>query len=204
MTGNDGEGGQGSIKEQKMLTFPKKLRLHVGDHPGMSLVIAPFDGRNYLSWSRSIKLALGAKHKLDFIDGTCKKPEKGKDEMEQWERVDCMSRFGGNNGPMLYEIQRKIASLTQGDMSISGYYTKLKKLWDELAHFTTLPQCSCGSSKAIAELNASSKLLQVFMGLGDSYDHCEEPNTVNGSPTFKWKGLFDDLDERRSRDRPGK
>ncbi|KAL0334110.1 UNVERIFIED_CONTAM: hypothetical protein Sangu_1567200 [Sesamum angustifolium] len=70
---------------------------------------------------------------------------------------------------MLYEIQREIAS--QGDMSISGYYNKLKKLWNELAHFTTLPQCSGGSSKAIAELNDLSQLMQFLMGLGDSYDH---------------------------------
>ncbi|KAL0445015.1 UNVERIFIED_CONTAM: Retrovirus-related Pol polyprotein from transposon RE1 [Sesamum latifolium] len=84
---------------------------------------------------------------------------------------ELKARFGEGNSPMLYEIQREIASLTQGEMTISGYYTKLKKLWDELAHFTTLPKCSCGASKALSDLNASNHLMQFLMGLGDVYDH---------------------------------
>ncbi|KAL0320386.1 UNVERIFIED_CONTAM: hypothetical protein Sradi_5300100 [Sesamum radiatum] len=202
MSGKNTESGEGSTGESKILGLPERRKLLTGDHPGMSLVSAPLDGRNYLSWSRSIKLALGAKQKLGFIDGTCQKLTKNKDEIEQWERVDCMvvswllnsiskeiaeaflfatsaqvlwpeleSRFGDSNGPMMYESQREIASITQGDLSISAYYTKLKKLWDELAHFTTLPQCSCGASKALADLSASSQLMQFLMGLGDAYDH---------------------------------
>ncbi|KAL0301907.1 UNVERIFIED_CONTAM: hypothetical protein Sradi_6467500 [Sesamum radiatum] len=154
------------------------------------------------SWSRSIKLALGAKQKLGFIDGTGQRLTKNKNEIEQWERVDCMvfswllnslskeipeaflyatstqdlwqeleSRFGDSNGPMLYEIQREIESLSQGDMSISAYYTTVKKLSDELAHFTTLPERSCGASKALADVNTSNQLMQFLMGLGDAYDH---------------------------------
>ncbi|KAL0392919.1 UNVERIFIED_CONTAM: hypothetical protein Sradi_2514700 [Sesamum radiatum] len=31
-------------------------------------------GKNFLAWSRAAKRALGAKMKLGFITGTCKKP----------------------------------------------------------------------------------------------------------------------------------
>ncbi|KAL0285523.1 UNVERIFIED_CONTAM: hypothetical protein Sangu_2774900 [Sesamum angustifolium] len=136
-----------------------------------------------------------------FIDGSSQRLTKNKDEIEQWRGLtvwyflgysplsqkrspklsyatstqdlwqELESRFRDSNGPMLYEIQREIAPLSQGDMSISAYYTKLKKLWDELAHFTTLPECSSGASKALADLNTSNQLMQFLMGLGDAYDH---------------------------------
>ncbi|KAL0350086.1 UNVERIFIED_CONTAM: hypothetical protein Sradi_4157800 [Sesamum radiatum] len=70
--------------------LPERLNLHTGDHPGMSLVSTLLDGRNYLPWSRSVILALGAKQTLGFVDGTCEKPLGNKDEIEQWERVDCV------------------------------------------------------------------------------------------------------------------
>ncbi|KAL2934399.1 DNA-directed RNA polymerase subunit beta [Bienertia sinuspersici] len=33
-----------------------------------------FDGNNFIPWSRSVKLALGAKNKIGFIDGKIEKP----------------------------------------------------------------------------------------------------------------------------------
>ncbi|KAL2240188.1 UNVERIFIED_CONTAM: hypothetical protein Sindi_0660000 [Sesamum indicum] len=180
------------------MQWPEKLKLHGGEHPGTSLVSVPLDGSNFLTWSRSIKLALKAKQKLGFVDGTYPKPEENKVEMEQWERVDCMkvswllnsitkdiaeaflytssaqdlweqleARFGESNEPMLYDIQKKI---TQGDMTISTYFTKMKKLWDELAYLDPLPKCSCGATKALADKNTSSQLIQFLMGLEESYD----------------------------------
>ncbi|KAL0419089.1 UNVERIFIED_CONTAM: hypothetical protein Sradi_1322400 [Sesamum radiatum] len=68
-----------------------------------------------------------------------------------WEEL--ATRFGESNGPMLYDIQKQIASLVQVDMSISTYFTKLKKLWDELAHLSPLPKCSCGLSKEMEDMN---------------------------------------------------
>ena len=51
------------------------VMLHNSDHPGMTLVFAPLIGSNYLSWSQFVKIALGAKTKLSFIDGTTTPPE---------------------------------------------------------------------------------------------------------------------------------
>ncbi|KAL0303352.1 UNVERIFIED_CONTAM: Retrovirus-related Pol polyprotein from transposon RE1 [Sesamum radiatum] len=56
-------------------------------------------------------------------------------------------------------------------MTISTYFTKLKKLWDELAHLNPLQTCSCGSTKKLADTNSSSQLIQFLMGLEDNYDH---------------------------------
>ena len=34
--------------------------------------------------------------------------------------------------PAIYQIQKSLASLSQGTMTVSSYFTKLKGLWDEL------------------------------------------------------------------------
>ena len=49
-------------------TNDEAFTLHSSDHPGMTLVLAPWNGDNYLSLSRSVKIVLGAKHKLNFVD----------------------------------------------------------------------------------------------------------------------------------------
>ncbi|KAL2249819.1 UNVERIFIED_CONTAM: hypothetical protein Sindi_2455600, partial [Sesamum indicum] len=50
------------------------LKSQGNDQPRMNFVSAPLNGNNYLSWARSIKIALGAKQKLGFIDGSYQKP----------------------------------------------------------------------------------------------------------------------------------
>ncbi|KAL0416676.1 UNVERIFIED_CONTAM: hypothetical protein Slati_3499500 [Sesamum latifolium] len=45
-------------------------------------------------------------------------------------------------------------------MSTSAYFTKLTKLWDELALLTTLPKCSCGSSPFDGPSTTIGKLIQ--------------------------------------------
>ncbi|KAJ0024487.1 hypothetical protein Pint_09321 [Pistacia integerrima] len=158
--------------------------------------------KNYLSWSRSMKLALGAKVKLGFINGKCKMPDESAPEFDQWRRVDCMvtswilnsisreiveaflyttsakdlwkeleKRFDECNGPLLYQIQRDISSISQGNMPVVQYYTKLKKLWDELTCLMPIPQCSCGAAKSVAEITSFNRLMQFLMGLNDSFDH---------------------------------
>ncbi|KAL0329157.1 UNVERIFIED_CONTAM: hypothetical protein Sradi_4902400 [Sesamum radiatum] len=66
------------------------LCLQRGDHPGMSLMLVPQDGNNYLTWSMAVRLVLGAKLKLGFIDGKCERPTANSDNFEQWQRVEYM------------------------------------------------------------------------------------------------------------------
>jgi hypothetical protein len=50
------------------------LFLHSGDNLGIILVPQPLIGENYSRWSRSMLIALSAKNKLCFIDGSLSKP----------------------------------------------------------------------------------------------------------------------------------
>ncbi|KAK4391421.1 hypothetical protein Sango_1919900 [Sesamum angolense] len=56
----------------------------------MGLVSVPLDGTNYLSWSRAVRMALGAKQKLGFINGKCIKPAADTEGLELWQRADYM------------------------------------------------------------------------------------------------------------------
>ncbi|XP_011079193.1 uncharacterized protein LOC105162772 [Sesamum indicum] len=85
--------------------------------------------------------------------------------------VELEARFGESNGPLVYQIQRKIASISQKNDTVATYFTRLKKLWDELNTLDPLPVCSCDASKKMSEKNASYQLIQFLMGLNDIYDH---------------------------------
>nr|GEV34771.1 Gag-Pol polyprotein [Tanacetum cinerariifolium] len=74
-----------------------------------------------LSEDRTIKMALGSKLKLGFIDGSSPKPAK---ELEE--------RYGQSNGPLIYHVERELSKVTQGNSIFAAYFNKLKKFQDEL------------------------------------------------------------------------
>ncbi|KAL0315463.1 UNVERIFIED_CONTAM: hypothetical protein Sradi_5424500 [Sesamum radiatum] len=47
-------------------------------------------------------------------------------------RLELEARFGKSNNLMIYQLEREIGKVALGNVSITEYYTKLKKLWDEL------------------------------------------------------------------------
>ncbi|XP_048496228.1 uncharacterized protein LOC125495523 [Beta vulgaris subsp. vulgaris] len=61
-----------------------------GDHPEQQLGSHKFNGDNFLSWNRVIRMALGAKNKLCFVDGSCKRPATNDPDLQKWIRNDYM------------------------------------------------------------------------------------------------------------------
>ena len=54
-------------------------------------------------------------------------------------------------------------------MSVAGYFTKMKGLWDELGSYNDSPSCSCGAMKKHHEKEERNALMQFLMGLNESY-----------------------------------
>jgi len=79
---------------------------------------------------------------------------------EVWE--DLRDRFSQSNAPRIFQIERDIACLAQEQMTVAAYYTRLKKLWDELGSYNDTV-CSCGAD------HKRRKLMQFLMGLNESY-----------------------------------
>ncbi|KAL0345271.1 UNVERIFIED_CONTAM: Retrovirus-related Pol polyprotein from transposon RE1 [Sesamum radiatum] len=87
---------------------------------------------------------------------------------ELWLEIEA--RYGVSNGPLVYQLQREIASASQGTLSVSAYFAKLKKLWDELGCLRKTPSCSCGALKELAEMKETDHLMQFLMGLNDTFE----------------------------------
>ncbi|GKA26732.1 hypothetical protein Tco_0712841 [Tanacetum coccineum] len=66
------------------------LYLSSSDHSGMILTNTPFNGCNFHEWNRNVRMALGAKLKLQFIDGSCPKPDVEDADLQRWIRCDYM------------------------------------------------------------------------------------------------------------------
>jgi hypothetical protein len=66
------------------------LYLHHSDHPGVVLASQSLNGENYQIWNRAIIMALSAKNKLGFIDGTISQPETSSEDFLQWNRCNNM------------------------------------------------------------------------------------------------------------------
>ncbi|XP_073121310.1 uncharacterized protein [Henckelia pumila] len=82
-----------------------------------------------------------------------------------WE--DFKDQFSQKNAPAIYQIQKSLASLSQGTMTVSVYFTKLKSLWDELD--TYRPIFACNQMKEHMEQREEDRMMQFLMGLNDTY-----------------------------------
>lgn len=147
--------------------------IHPSDNPGMILVSQPLTVDNYNSWSRSMIMALNAKNKFMFIDGSLPKPD-GQDPhlLACWIRnnsivsswilnsvskdmvatllycpsaaaiwTNLRNRFAQQNGPKIYKLLKELSNVSQGDLSVHGYFTKHKTIWEEISDFR--PVCNC-------------------------------------------------------------
>lgn len=54
-------------------------------------------------------------------------------------------------------------------MTVVAYYTKMKGLWDELATYSTIPNCTCGAAKKFVIESEIEKVYQFLMGIDDNF-----------------------------------
>lgn len=66
-----------------------------------------------------------------------------------WKDLDDI--FGRLNGAKLYHLQKSISDLSQGSGDLAIYFTKLKKLWDELNSLSSIPTCTYGSTQQVQD-----------------------------------------------------
>ena len=179
--------------------------LQPSDHPRLQLINLKLTGQNFQRWSKSVRIALRTKGKLDSLDESCAKPAENSSQFNQWIRCDSMDlswplnsmmpelaeaflyvdssrelwlklteTFGDSNGPLLYQLEKEISELYQGNDSVAVYYTKLKKLWEDLSDFSEVPECKCATTceamKKILTNEQRQKLMHFLMHLNDEYE----------------------------------
>ena len=60
------------------------------DNPGLSIISETLDGTNYDNWSIAMNIALDAKNKLAFVDGTLERPAESHPNYRIWSRCNSM------------------------------------------------------------------------------------------------------------------
>ncbi|XP_009768823.2 uncharacterized protein [Nicotiana sylvestris] len=84
-----------------------------------------------------------------------------------WEEL--AERFNKVDGSRTFNLHKEIATLAQGTLSISVYYSRLKDLWEEFESLVPAPGCDCAKSREFMIYLQKLKLYQFLMGLNDSY-----------------------------------
>lgn len=82
---------------------------------------------------------------------------------------ELRERYSQSNGTLIYQVQKKLYSINQGSEDFSSYFTKIKKIWDELKMIQEVPACTCESAALFNKFMEEQRLIQLLMGLNDSY-----------------------------------
>lgn len=76
--GKDGKKGETSL----LNPYKDPLFISVNENGLNSLGSIIFDGTNFISWSKSIRIALGTKNKFGFLERKHPKPTKNDEEIQ--------------------------------------------------------------------------------------------------------------------------
>ncbi|XP_073029634.1 uncharacterized protein [Primulina eburnea] len=82
---------------------------------------------------------------------------------------DLKVQYDKVDGSRIFALHREIGRFTQANNTVSGYYCKMKQLWDEYSSLVVLPSCECDTARQYIAHDQQQKLLQFLMGLNDSY-----------------------------------
>jgi hypothetical protein len=96
--------------------------LHHADSPGTVLVSQQLNGDNFVTWKRSMDMALVAKNKFGFVDGSLPKPPVGDPNLRSWVRCNNMVLSW-----LLNSVSREIANSVLFLNTASAVWTDLNE-----------------------------------------------------------------------------
>ncbi|XP_074296720.1 uncharacterized protein LOC141627262 [Silene latifolia] len=83
---------------------------------------------------------------------------------EIWKELQ--ERYASENAPRVHQLKGDLNDCKQEkNQSVVEYYTKLKSIWDELANYSRVPECTCGAAAALTKEREEEKVHQFLMGL---------------------------------------
>ncbi|KAK9685048.1 hypothetical protein RND81_10G251600 [Saponaria officinalis] len=144
-------------------TFDDPLFLSTSDQPMLQLVGYHFDGTNFMQWKRDIYLALIAKNKEGFVDGSVKCPAKTDKYYHQWIRCDLMV------------MKWILNSMSKPIKDTLVYVSNSKELWTE-----TLDRY--GQSNSV-------EIYQLKKDLGDISQHNDSLVTYFSKLKRTWENI---------------
>ncbi|XP_019260307.1 PREDICTED: uncharacterized protein LOC109238329 [Nicotiana attenuata] len=121
----------------------------------------------------------------DFVDFKCLAKEIAdsveyvSNSVNLWRELE--DRYDQTNGAKHYQIQKETNDVSQGVPDITGYYTKMKKLWEELTNLSAKSlyscQCTCGAKENMHKAEQDRRSDTIFMGLNESTQGTQNYNS---------------------------
>ncbi|XP_075104693.1 uncharacterized protein LOC142178841 [Nicotiana tabacum] len=139
-----------------MIDASHPFYIHPSDSPGMVLVSSIFYGKSYGGWRREIVIALSAKKKIGFIDGSIIEPDMDSPSLKSWNRCNDMV------------ISWILNSLSK-EIAWSVLYSKTtKQILTTCVHCNC--DCSCGGKAKTLKSLQDGRLIQFLKGPNETYD----------------------------------
>ena len=146
------------------------LYMHNADHPGLQLISLCLDGSNYDDWNAAMRIALDAKNKIGFTDGSLTRPEISDPSFRLWSRCNSMVKSWILNS-VSQQIYRSILRLNDA-----------ADIWKDLHgrfHMTNLPR-TFNLTQEIQDLRQGSMSLSEYYTklktLWDNLESSDEPD----------------------------
>ncbi|XP_070011051.1 uncharacterized protein [Nicotiana sylvestris] len=162
------------MAEKTKMDYTHPLFLQPSDTPGLVLIPIQLTGsENYGLWSRSMRLALKAKCKLGFINGTCIKASFEANLHEKWETCNAIVHSW-----IMNSVSKDLLSGIIYALDAHAVWEDLKEhfdkeLWAEYDVLVPSPNCGCVKSKEYIEHLHQQILMQLLDGLNDTYDQAK-------------------------------
>ncbi|GAU24572.1 hypothetical protein TSUD_149130 [Trifolium subterraneum] len=150
--------------------------VHPIDGPSSVTVTPLLTGSNYHSWSRSMRRALGAKMKLDFVDGSLPPPPDAFDpSFRTWNRCNQLvsSWILNSVSEAIAQSRSSWKTLWISGMIFANVFHKL--LWEELELYLPIPtctcrvRCSCEAMRAARHNHVVLHTIRFLTGLNENF-----------------------------------
>ncbi|XP_074300103.1 uncharacterized protein LOC141631313 [Silene latifolia] len=172
--------------------YDDPLYVSASESPNQKLVDVLFDGTGFLLWKKDVLMALASKNKEGIVTGTCSQLPPIDKSYRKWRRCDLLvtkwilnSLHKKIKDNMLYVSHSKelwgelVERYGQDNLPHIDYYGTLKRTWEEIDDLDPIPMCTCGALdtcschllKRLLDRETQGKLIQLLMGLNNSYDN---------------------------------
>ncbi|KAH0636880.1 hypothetical protein KY289_036795 [Solanum tuberosum] len=100
--------------------------------------------------------------------------------------MDCLKeRFDKVDGSRIFYLHKEIATLSQGLLSVSSYFSRLKELWMEFDSLMPCPGCACECRSQIMMLDPTPGVNKAYsLVLAEESQRILAKSNVVGSDNF--------------------
>lgn len=150
-------------------SFHSPFTLSNGDNPGNTIISEVLDGTNYSSWQIAMTVALDAKNKLAFVDGSLPRPHDLHPMFRIWSRCNSMVKSW------------LLTSVTKQIYKSILRFNDASEIWKDLMkrfHITNIPRSYSLSQQIWSLQQGSMELSEYYTTLKTLWDDLDGADCV--------------------------